>query len=633
MRGPGFLKSSATILQRLITINTIVIVLAIVLICGFIYIKEYYSTINRQISSLSSLGEITSNRLTGVLAFNDFDLAQENVFILKRNQNIIAACLYDKNSKLLTSFENHHNDELFCKESTHSITSLMTDEDIVLDGEVLGRLILYSNPKIVRNQMMATLGYLCLVAIICYLLSWLLAKRFFRKETQPIVKLANSARKISATGDYKLRASKGATPTNEISYLVDSFNELLEIVARDNDELEALITQRTTQLKQEKQKVENISDAKSEFIAKLSHDLRTPLTSILGYAEILSAKPDSQKTDSPHLQAIIRNAEFIAKLVSNLLELSKLETTSLKLESAPFDLSKLLQELETAFLPSALNQGVQLIFDCKDLKTRWVLGDAVKLQQVLNNLLENAFKFTQQGSVKLVFTPRTIDKENIRGKFVIIDSGTGISEDQLDRIFDDYVQLETSVYSTHGAGLGLAITKKLVEHMGGELTVESELGEGSAFTVNLPLKLAASPTNQQSSLHSAEDMNIKSKLENTCVLVVDDDAGCREILAKTITEIQPSVNIIQARNLADAEENYNQYNPDLIFLDIELPDGNGLELAKKIREYQGNVIIIAASAFNIDNQVLLSEYVDAFVAKPFSKEDIFNSIKDISIKF
>ena len=615
-------KKRSSVLQRLITINTIVIALALLLICGFIYVKEYYSTISRQISSLSSLGEIISDRLTGVMAFEDFDLAQKSILTLKKNQDILAACIYDKNKTLLTSFENHENEHMFCSENDHLITSLMIEEEILLDGESLGQLVLYSNPQRVTNQMLATLGYLFLVAVICYILSLMLAKRFIRKETQPIIDLANTARQISNTGDYEHRVEKGFTPAQEISNLIDSFNELLDIVARHNNELETLISERTNQLEEEKQKVEIISQAKSEFLAKLSHDLRTPLTSILGYSEILSAQKNLQDNQATHLDVIIRNAEFITQLVNNLLELSKLESANLKFDYEVFDVKKLVDNLENTFVPTALTRNLDLIVEFSRLESQRLMGDVTKLQQILNNLLENALKFTTSGFVSLTVSQRQLTDKQVMNTFVVADSGIGISADKIDRIFDDYVQLESNAYSIKGAGLGLAITKKLVDLMGGRLEVESDQNTGTVFTLELPLDSVQTSPQGLIDVDESERTNTAVISPDTSVLIVDDDPGCREILLSIVSEYVSPRQIYQAETLTNATEILEEHQTELIFLDIELPDGNGFEFAKKIREQYDNIIIIAVSAFNDEKRELQLDLIDAFVPKPFSKFDI-----------
>lgn len=620
-----------SLLQRLVTVNTAIVILALVLISALVFIKEYSISIERQKNSLSSMAIIITDRLTGVMAFEDYDLARKNINSLRLNENILTACLYDIDHNLVTKFNRHSNQDEFCTKNSNITTSLMVDQPIMLNDQALGRLVLYADPKLFWEHQIGMSLFLLLVGTLCYVFTWLLSKRYFRKETKSLLKLAATAREISKTGNYEIRVTAGENPAREISNLVNSFNELLEIVENHRSQLEDMINIRTAQLNEEKKKVEKISEAKSEFLAKLNHDIRTPLTSILGYTELIKNGDTVHDKNIHHLDAILRNAEFVSELVNGLLSLAKLESTDLAVKAAPFNINTILESIKQTFEPLAERKNLTLSLNTLSLEENWLEGDSLKLHQVLNNLLDNAIKFTKQGSVQLSVTQRRKDQETVIIKFKITDSGIGISNTKIRDIFDDYVQIGSDTQLLTGAGLGLAIAKKLVNAMDGTISVRQNSQGGSEFSIEIPFKpsskLSPGPAGKEN--HTAQ---IKSLLHDfSPILVIDDDPNCREIVSEILLSQQPQCTIIHASTFMEAINLYHERQPKLVFTDIELPDGNGYELAKEIKQYHGNTLIVAISAYHT-----IDEYgktgnrcFNHLIAKPFHKQNLLDTLREI----
>ena len=621
-------KIPSSFLQRLVTINTIIIVIALTLISGLIYAKEYFSSVDRQINSLSSLAIIITERLTGVMAFEDYDLARKNISGLKLNEDILTACLYDSNRQLVTKFNRNSNDREFCTQTSNVSTSLMVDRPISLDGQTLGRLVLYADPKLFWRNLITMSVFLLFIGTLCFFLTWLLSNRYFKKETQSLLTLAATAREISTTGDYKLRVNKGDNPAKEISNLVTSFNDLLEIVENHSGHLEEMISIRTSQLNKEKKKVENISEAKSEFLAKLSHDIRTPLTSILGYTELINNNQVVQEKHRNHIDAIIRNAEFVSELVNGLLSLAKLESTDLISKNEPFDINKILAILKQTFQPLAESKNLMLELNTTQLKENWLKGDSLKLHQVLNNLLENAVKYTQEGNIKLTITQTSVAENKVKVSIKIKDSGIGISNKKINEIFDDYMQIGSNTTQTTGAGLGLAIAKRLIDSMNGKISVHSNISQGSTFSIEIPFDVAASQNTNHANANDDLSSIKKFLLQQSPILTIDDDPDCREIVSELILSQQPQATIIQASSFKQAIELFSAHQPKLVFTDIELPDGNGYELSKELRLINKNTVIVAISAYYTSDEYRSTNDIsfNHFIAKPFHKQNLIDTL-------
>ncbi len=574
---------------------------------------------------------IITDRLTGVMAFEDYDLARKNISALRLNEDILTACLYDKNHDLVTKFNQDNNDKNFCNQTSHVTAPLMVSRPIMLDEQVLGNLVLYADPKLFWKNLISMSVFLIFIGTLCYLLTWILSKRYFRKETQSLLRLASTAREISKTGNYEIRVNTGDNPAMEISNLISSFNELLEIVENHRNRLEEMISIRTSQLNDEKKKVEKISEAKSEFLAKLSHDIRTPLTSILGYSELINNNRKIQDKHRNHINAIIRNAEFVSELVNGLLNLAKLESTDLKIEAVPFEINKILSLVKQTFEPLAENKNLKLELNTLSLEENWLLGDPIKLHQVLNNLLDNSIKYTHEGGIQFTVSQLLEDNKTAIVKFEIKDSGTGISNEKINEIFDDYIQIGSASNQIKGAGLGLAIAKKLVNAMAGTINVKNNKSTGSTFSIEIPFQLAQAQKEDADSSRGNFEVIKKFLLEYSPILAIDDDANCTEIVSEIILSQQPQATIIHASSYNQALELFNIKQPRLVFTDIELPDGDGYELAKLFKRRNADTIIIAISAYHTSDEYesLNDRCFNYFIAKPFHKKNIIDTLSEL----
>jgi CheY-like chemotaxis protein len=364
----------------------------------------------------------------------------------------------------------------------------------------------------------------------------------------------------------------------------------------------------------------------------MSHEIRTPLNAILGFAQILNRDASLSSKQIDHVQTILRSGEHLLKLINNVLELSKIEAGKLTLSAAPFDLHNCILDLERVFRFKAEEKGLQLLVERAPDLPHYILSDEGKFRQILINLLGNAVKFTQTGGIALrartVPDPtRTVAKpESLLLQVEVEDSGIGISENALSRIFEAFnTSLENS--SASGTGLGLAISKRLIELMGGTLSVKSKVGTGSRFRFEIPITPAegggyksATPTAEIKALHPSS--------KPVRVLIVDDLTDNRTLLRALLEPI--GFETEDAVDGKEAIELFKRWSPHAILMDLRMPVMDGYEATRLIKGTEKGsktaVIAVTASAFDEDEKAVLATGADGYIRKPFRPDELLSEL-------
>lgn len=411
------------------------------------------------------------------------------------------------------------------------------------------------------------------------------------------------ARFVPYTDDLVIILSRDVHESKTAQLLLEQTNQRLEVALLEANEMAV--------------RAEAASRAKSEFLANMSHEIRTPMNGIIGMVQLLEDTPLTDE-QAELLRTLKNSANFLLGLLNDVLDLSKIESGKMTLEQIPVDLHELVHEAVNLFSGRASEKGLILQAHIDPNASHWVLGDPVRLRQIVANFVSNAIKFTHEGTVTVMLLPSPTYPQ---GAWIgVQDTGIGIPEENQAMLFEAFTQADTSTTRKYGGtGLGLAISKKLVEMMGGRIGVESEVGVGSMFYIDLPLPAAQPPHGAPSEPTTALP---EAFLEGKRILLVEDNEVNRKVATRMLAKLQLQVEI--AVNGREAVQKATESAYDLILMDCQMPEMDGYEATRTLRQrgVPTPIIALTANALEGDREKCLACGMNDYLSKPIQADKL-----------
>ena len=462
------------------------------------------------------------------------------------------------------------------------------------------------------------------ILLVIAFLAPLLAKYISRSLVKPLLQLASLTNNLP---DKLTKRESLQIPASSITE-IDTLSSNFQLMANALQDKFQEIQQANLEIQQAKEVADNANQAKSEFLANMSHELRTPLNGILGYAQVLTRAKTLPQKEQQGINVIYQCGSHLLTLINDVLDLSKIEARKLELAPAALHLPSLLQSVVEMCDIKAQQKGIDFIYQPSSQLPEGVETDEKRLRQVLINLLGNAIKFTDQGSVTLRVEVLGQTNEQVRLLFQVIDTGTGIAEADLAKLFEAFEQVGDRKKQAEGTGLGLAISQRIVKLMGSQIQVTSELDKGSQFYFTAELPVVNDWARQTANREF--DRIVGYEGQHRTILVIDDRWENRAVLKNLLEPL--NFGLIEAEHGQEGLEKLRSAQPDLSITDLAMPVMDGFEFLKRVRSDEDlkhhQVIISSASVAQADQQVALDCGGNYFLAKPVDAQALFQALSD-----
>src|ERR1044071_4574362 len=628
-------------------------VFSLLVACAAFVWYDNYLFRQSMVRDVETLANIIREGSKDAVASRNRALVDKTLAELSKGEQIVAAAVYAANESVISSYLKKDSGESIPAKPSRLQNSFEGDHVVIFrpilsDRGRIGTVYLKAD---VANQLRGRFNryanIVVMVMLISCLVAFLISYKLQPVISRPILQLVNTARIVKEKKDYLIRAERSSD--DEIGALIDAFNEMLAgIQQRDaelqhandmlevyNENLEKKVEERTadlvratTEAQEARTTAEEANRTKSAFLANMSHELRTPLNAIIGYSEMLQedARDMGEENFVADLQKIHSAGKHLLGLINDVLDISKIEAGKMDLFLETIDVAAMIEDVVSTIKPLVQKNGNTLDVRCEE-NIGPMRADATKVRQALFNLLSNACKFTDKGTIRLEVTR---ERGVGAGHFVfrVRDSGIGMSPEQIQKLFKAFTQADASTTRKYGgSGLGLAITRHFCQMMGGDVTVESEAGKGSSFTVKLP---AVVHTGKQEK-HETTIVPRETRLPEvppgaSTILVIDDDPTVHDLMLRFLTKEGFRVAIA-----ADGREGVRlarELKPDLITLDVLMTEMDGWSVltALKADPDIADIPVIVLTMFD-DKQMGFSLGATDYMTKPINRDRLVTVLR------